>query len=67
MDIILLILYNTVSSYKAINDIFIWKRNLSDYINGAILSDPVGSPGGSLNKKEGLTRYGNTHVKDKTS
>ena len=25
------------------------------------------SPGDRLNKKEGLTRYGNTHVKDKTS
>ena len=25
------------------------------------------SPGGRLNKKDGLTRYGNSHVKDKTS
>ena len=24
-------------------------------------------PGGRLNKKNGLTRYGNSHVKDKTS
>ena len=24
-------------------------------------------PGGRLNKKDGLTRYGNSHVKDKTS
>ena len=24
-------------------------------------------PGGRLNKKEGLTRYGDSHVKDKTS
>ena len=24
-------------------------------------------PGGCLNKKDGLTRYGNSHVKDKTS
>ena len=24
-------------------------------------------PGGRLNKKDGLTRYGNFHVKDKTS
>ena len=24
-------------------------------------------PGGHLNKKDGLTRYGNSHVKDKTS
>ena len=25
------------------------------------------APGGRLNKKDGLTRYGNFHVKDKTS
>ena len=25
------------------------------------------SPGGRLNKKDGLTRYGDSHVKDKTS
>ena len=25
------------------------------------------TPGGGLNKKDGLTRYGNSHVKDKTS
>ena len=25
------------------------------------------SSGGRLNKKDGLTRYGNSHVKDKTS
>ena len=24
-------------------------------------------PGGRLNKKDGLTMYGNSHVKDKTS
>ena len=24
-------------------------------------------PGGRFNKKDGLTRYGNSHVKDKTS
>ena len=26
-----------------------------------------GDSGGRLNKKDGLTRYGNSHVKDKTS
>ena len=26
-----------------------------------------GSTGGRLNKKDGLTRYGDSHVKDKTS
>ena len=28
---------------------------------------PVVLPGGRLNKKDGLTRYGDSHVKDKTS
>ena len=28
---------------------------------------PKQSPGGRLNKKDGLTRYGDSHVKDKTS
>ena len=27
----------------------------------------AGEPGGRLNKKDGLTMYGNSHVKDKTS
>ena len=27
----------------------------------------ISAPGGRLNKKDGLTRYGNSHVKDKTS
>ena len=27
----------------------------------------IGDPGGRLNKKDGLTRYGDSHVKDKTS
>ena len=27
----------------------------------------ISQPGGRLNKKDGLTRYGNSHVKDKTS
>ena len=30
-----------------------------------IIVEPV--PGGRLNKKDGLSRYGNSHVKDKTS
>ena len=29
--------------------------------------EPDWGPGGRLNKKDGLTRYGNSHVKDKTS
>ena len=27
----------------------------------------ITGPGGRLNKKDGLTRYGDSHVKDKTS
>ena len=34
-------------------------------INKQSFSNPT--PGGRLNKKDGLTRYGNSHVKDKTS
>ena len=30
-------------------------------------SSPSMEPGGRLNKKDGLTRYGDSHVKDKTS
>ena len=30
-------------------------------------TDSVTNSGGRLNKKDGLTRYGNSHVKDKTS
>ena len=31
------------------------------------LAKHSGQPGGRLNKKDGLNRYGNSHVKDKTS
>ena len=34
---------------------------------GFIPSGGKPEPGGRLNKKDGLTRYGNSHVKDKTS
>ena len=30
-------------------------------------TDKHPEPGGRLNKKDGLTRYGDSHVKDKTS
>ena len=33
----------------------------------AIWTWSVWPPGGRLNKKDGLTRYGDSHVKDKTS
>ena len=37
------------------------------YFHMAILCVCVLYTGGRLNKKDGLTRYGNSHVKDKTS
>ena len=39
--------------------------NLDDYDASLFLAHT--RPGGRLNKKDGLTRYGNSHVKDKTS
>ena len=36
------------------------------YVIGALHLLSTG-PGGRLNKKDGLTRYGDSHVKDKTS
>ena len=32
-----------------------------------LLSHVLETPGGRLNKKDGLNRYGDSHVKDKTS
>ena len=32
-----------------------------------LFQDMSNEPGGRLNKKDGLTRYGDSHVKDKTS
>ena len=39
------------------------------HINTSIVITHGGAmdPGGRLNKKDGLTRYGDSHVKDKTS
>ena len=37
-------------------------ENVSVRLPGKMLQ-----PGGRLNKKDGLTRYGDSHVKDKTS
>ena len=31
------------------------------------MEEITSEPGGRLNKKDGLTRYGDSHVKDKTS
>ena len=53
-----------------------WNTPLSESLQGwfdmqhvwmASYDVTVKQPGGRLNKKDGLTRYGNSHVKDKTS
>ena len=43
-----------------------WKQYVSEP-EGRIGLDNTQSTGGRLNKKDGLTRYGDSHVKDKTS
>ena len=45
----------------------IWKLMMSKVITFHGNKDAHSPPGGRLNKKDGLTRYGNSHVKDKTS
>ena len=40
---------------------------LASESNAKNLTKLPSSAGGRLNKKDGLTRYGNSHVKDKTS
>ena len=48
------------------NYLFNKKHSITALIAGMIIYS-FGGPGGRLNKKDGLTRYGNSHVKDKTS
>ena len=51
-------------SVKRRNQLPIWATStLYGQVNKYILTET----GGRLNKKDGLTRYGNSHVKDKTS
>ena len=40
------------------------KETMNNGNNGASFTN---NSGGRLNKKDGITRYGNSHVKDKTS
>ena len=51
----------SVMRYKISSELYIVK---SDVIFG---TSREMRPGGRLNKKDGLTRYGDSHVKDKTS
>ena len=41
-------------------------RWITEY-NSWLPKQEIWCPGGRLNKKDGLTRYGDSHVKDKTS
>ena len=46
--------------------VYLWHTNAPTILN--IIGLDYGlSPGGRLNKKDGLTKYGDSHVKDKTS
>ena len=42
-------------------------RHAENFASFKVLLITDRDPGGRLNKKDGLTRYGNSHVKDKTS
>ena len=55
--------YNQISQEKCL---FGYIPPLSRYIH-ALTQNSSMPPGGRLNKKDGLTRYGDSHVKDKTS
>ena len=46
-----------------------WAATIPVSLPVAALEDQVAHrpPGGRLNKKDGLSRYGDSHVKDKTS
>ena len=43
------------------------RKNMNGIFNNYVCSASHMRPGGRLNKKDGLTRYGDSHVKDKTS
>ena len=55
-----------IERYKPIslNEHFRPKYSVRTKLIGCL---PIKCPGGRLNKKDGLTRYGDSHVKDKTS
>ena len=51
-----------ISKYQS-NTFDILRDIIDETSYGVLIRDP----GGRLNKKDGLTRYGDSHVKDKTS
>ena len=65
-----------LSFLLVMTDVFNWSLNRAYVafllhhvvlVFAIILSRQTGWTGGRLNKKDGLTRYGDSHVKDKTS
>ena len=55
-----------MTTYVAPSDEKVFKLTII-YFQRYTLDDSSRESGGRLNKKDGLTRYGNSHVKDKTS
>ena len=45
----------------------VWLMDIKTYISACSPLLNETSSGGRLNKKDGLTKYGDSHVKDKTS
>ena len=62
------------SNLPGANELMVWeevKTNMFMYKEAmklhVVLTGCSNNSGGRLNKKDGLTRYGDSHVKDKTS
>ena len=51
---------------RVLPTVYLFWRSMSNYCN-PMWKIILLAPGGRLNKKDGLTRYGDSHVKDKTS
>ena len=51
--------------FKTMQWNFVYMSQCVGYVN--TVKHDNKAPGGRLNKKDGLTRYGDSHVKDKTS
>ena len=65
-----LIDFDTVTSgerKRALIDRFLDRLFNILHMHPTKISTQIWITGGRLNKKDGLTRYGNSHVKDKTS
>ena len=68
-----LVMHSMIYSFNVQCDIFLTKKRQNDIRYGdqfhptLLVICFVSRTGGRLNKKDGLTRYGDSHVKDKTS